>query len=157
MRERPSRRRVLQAAGASAAVALTGLWTARQARAHSFPEAGFTVIHPWCDETPRGARDWPVQLRIIDISVADRLIAASTPVSDRMTLLTPAYITQARGAAGPPGVALHPGRDLVMNRLTPHFVLDHVNTDLRFGFEYPLALVFEQAGEISAALIIGLD
>lgn len=128
-----------------------------RARAHSFPEDGFTVIHPWCDEAPRGTVDWLVQLRIVEISKPDRLLAASTPVAERVSLRTPSYLLSTQRHDTGPGVALRPGRDLVMNRLTPHFVLDRVSTDLRFGFEYPLNLMFERAGEVSAALIIGLD
>jgi copper(I)-binding protein len=53
------------------------------------------------------------------------------------------------------GVELQPGRDLVMSPMTRHFILREVNTDLKFGYEYPLTLVFERAGEVSAALIVG--
>jgi periplasmic copper chaperone A len=148
-----SRRRALMAL----ALPLAGLSGGRPARAHSFPEAGFTVIHPWCEEAPAGRTDWPVQLRIVEVSVSDRLLSASTPVADRMSLRTPPYLAASARSDSGPGVELHPGRDLVMNLLTPHFVLERVNTDLRFGFEYPLTLVFRQAGEVSAALIVGLD
>ncbi len=149
----PSRRRWLVALPALAA----GLAPATRAQAHSFPEDGFTVIHPWCDEARQGTVDCLVQLRIVDITKPDRLLAASTFVADRVSLRMPPYLLSAQGRDKGPGIALHPGRDLVMNRLTPHFVLDRVNTDLRFGFEYPLTLVFERAGEVSAALIVGLD
>lgn len=134
-----------------------GLGAGRGARAHSFPEDGFTVIHPWCEEAPRGTVDWLVQLRITDVSKADRLLAASTPVADGMSLRTPAYLQGIAQRDTGPGVPLQPGRDLVMNQLTQHFVLDRVNTDLRMGFEYPLSLIFERSGEVAAALIVGLD
>jgi copper(I)-binding protein len=134
-----------------------GLATSRPAGAHSYPEDGFTVIHPWCDLAARGTVDWPMQLRIVEITKPDRLLAASTPVADHVSLRTPSYLLSTQRRDSGPGVVLHPGRDLVMNRLTPHFVLDRVNTDLHFGFEYPLNLLFERAGEVSAALIVGLD
>lgn len=134
-----------------------GLATSGPARAHSYPEDGFTVIHPWCEEAKSGTQDLLVQLRIVEISKPDRLLAASTTVADHMILRTPSYLLSTARRDSGPGVALHPGRDLVMNQLTPHFVLDRVNTDLRFGFEYPLTLVFERVGEVSAALIVGQD
>jgi periplasmic copper chaperone A len=138
-------------------VLAAGLATSGPARAHSYPEDGFTVIHPWCEEAPSGTQNLLVQLRIVEIYKPDRLLAASTPVAGHMSLRTPSYLMSTRQGDSGPGVALHPGRDLVMNRLTPHFVLDRVNTDLQFGYEYPLTLVFERVGEVSAALIVGLD
>lgn len=151
-----SRRRLL-AALPMLPVLAASLTVSRLAAAHSFPEAGFTVIHPWCDEAARGTTGWPVRLRIVEVSIADRLLAARTSVAERMNLRTPAYLSSTQRRDSGPGVALHPGRDLVMNELTPHFVLDRVNTDLRFGYEYPLTLMFEHAGEVEAALIVGLD
>ena len=138
-------------------VLATGVVTSRLARAHSFPEDGFTVIHPWCEVAPTGTTDWLVQLRITEVSKADRLLAARTPVASGMSLLTPSYLLASARRDTGPGVLLQPGRDLVMNQLTPHFVLDRVNTDLYMGREYPLSLFFERSGEVHVALIVGLD
>lgn len=119
------------------------------AHAHSYPEDGFTIIHPWVMEAPKGTPVLSVSMVIVEVSKDDRLIAASTPIAAAMELRSP------DGNRPVPGVALQAGRDLVMSPLTHHFVLREVNTDLKFGFEYPLTLVFERAGEISAALIVG--
>ncbi len=133
----------------------------RSARAHAFPEDGFTVLHPWCDEARAGATDLPVLLRIIDIRRADRLLGAETPVATRMLLHLPPRRPfdppAPQGEPGPPGLALQPGHDLNLSHFGPHLLLQQVLTDLHFGREYPLTLRFEQAGNVEAALIIGLD
>jgi hypothetical protein len=155
-----SRRRLLGWSAASV-VAPWAAGLAGPVRAHAFPEEGFTVLHPWCDEARAGATDLPVLLRIVDVQRADRLLGAETPVASRMVLHLPprpAWAASAPSAVGePPGLPLQPGHDLNLSHFGPHLLLTQVLTDLHFGREYPLALHFEQAGRVEAALIIGLD
>jgi copper(I)-binding protein len=133
----------------------------RRARAHAFQEEHFTVLHPWCDEATAGTTDLVVLLRITDISRADRLLRAETPVASQMRLEVPPRrpfdppVTTAPGA--PPSLPLQPGHDLILTPFGPHLLIDKVLTDLHFGREYPLTLQFELAGMVEAALIIGLD
>jgi copper(I)-binding protein len=129
------------------ALALALLAPAGPSWAHEYPVKGFKVIHPWCDEAPKGTAERVVSLRIVEVAAEDRLIAASTPVAESMELR--------RVDAQAAGVALRRGEDLSLDASTAHFVLRGVNTDLRFGQEYPLTLVFERAGEVPAALIVG--
>lgn len=133
----------------------------RHARAHSYAEEHFTVLHPWCDEAKAGTTDLPVLLRIVEIRRADRLLGAETPVASRMQWQLP----RRRSFAAPDqpasevatGLPLEPGRDIILTPFGPHLLIDQVLTDLHFGREYPLSLRFEQAGRVEAALIIGLD
>lgn len=133
--------------GAALAVALAMLAPAMLSLAHEYPVKGFKVIHPWCDEAPKGTAELVVSLRIVEVATEDRLLAASTPVAESIVLR--------RGTAPAAGVALRPGEELSLDASTAHFVLRGVNTDLHFGQEYPLTLVFERAGEVPAALIVG--
>lgn len=120
------------------------------ARSHEYPVQGFKIIHPWCHETPSGTPELAVSLRIVEVAAADRLISASTPVAETVEMRPPST-----GGPAPAGIALRPGEDLSLSPATPHLVLRGVNTDLHFGREYPLTLVFERAGEVPAALIVG--
>ena len=133
--------------GAALALALALLTPAGPSWAHEYPVKGFKIIHPWCDEAPKGTAERVVSLRIIEVATDDRLVSATTPVAESMELRR----VDARAA----GVALRPGQELSLDASTAHFVLRRVNTDLRFGQEYPLTLVFERAGEVPAALIVG--
>ena len=132
-----------------------------QARAHSYSEEGFTVLHPWCEVAPAGTTDLVVLLRIVEISRADRLLGADTPVASQVLLQIPPrrpFDPPAAGATGDaPGLPLQPGHDIILTHFGPHLLIDKVLTDLHFGREYPLTLHFEWAGKVEAALIIGLD
>ncbi len=157
MSARPARRRLLQALAGVPLVLLGG----GAARAHEFPEPGFTIIHPWVPEAPRGTSRLVVSMRIIQISDDDRLLSAHTPVGRALDLHVPARPhALAPAASGPApaepgGIALQRGRELSLSPFGPHLVLRDVNTELRFGFEYPLTLRFEKAGHVEAALIVG--
>jgi hypothetical protein len=145
----PSRRRLF----GWPAAALVAACLPRSARAHAFPVDGFTVLHPWCAEARTGATDLPVLLRIVDIRQADRLLGAQTPVATRRPFDPPAP----QDDPSPPGLPLQPGVDLNLTPFGAHLLLQQVLTDLHFGREYPLTLRFEKAGDVEAALIIGLD
>lgn len=133
----------------------------RQARAHSYPEEGFIVLHPWCDVAPAGSTDLVVLLRIVEINRADRFLGATTPVASQILLRVPPPrpfdlpVNDTVGAA--PSLPMQPGRDIILTPFGPHLRIDRVLTDLHLGREYPLTLHFERAGEVQAALIIGLD
>lgn len=175
----PTRRRLLLAlAGATLGAAGT-----TRVQAHEFPEPGFTIIHPWVPEAPKGTKRLVVSMRIIQISADDRLLAARTPVGAALELRQSGWqrpfqvmhavsvqsaASTARAASAPlaantpsatteppPGILLRRGHDLNFTPFGPHLVLHEVNTDLHYGFEYPLTLRFEKAGEVEAALIIG--
>lgn len=134
------------------AAALLGLAAPAAAVAHEFPEPGFTIIHPWVQEAPKGTRELVVSMRIVQIVADDRLVAASTPVGAALELRLPASLHK---EGERPAIPLRSGRELNISPVGPHFVLRDVNTDLRYGFEYPLTLVFEKAGKVEAALIVG--
>ena len=133
----------------------------QRAQAHAYPEEGFTVLHPWCDVAAKGTTDLTVLMRIVQISRADRFLGAETQVASRILLQLPPRRpfdppdTGARTA--PHGLPMQPGHDLVLTHFGPHLLIERVLADLHFGAEYPLTLHFERAGEVQAALIIGLD
>lgn len=122
------------------------------ATAHEYPEPGFTIIHPWVQEAPKGTRELVVSMRIVQINADDRLLSAWTPVGAALELRVPAALREPDGA---PGIPLSRGRDLNITPFGPHLVLRDVNTDLRHGYEYPLTLVFAKAGTVEAGLIVG--
>lgn len=133
----------------------------RRAQAHSYPEEGFTVLHPWCEVATAGTTDLVVLLRIVEINRADRFLGAETPVASQMLLQIPPRRPFDPPTASPPGAApglpLQPGHDVILTHFGPHLLIERVLTDLHFGREYPLTLQFETAGKVEAALIIGLD
>lgn len=133
----------------------------RRARAHSYSEDGFTVLHPWCEVAAAGTTDLPVLLRIVEISRADRLLGAETPVASQLQLQLPPRRPfdppDAPAAGASPYLPLQPGHDINLSHFGPHLLIDKVLIDLHFGREYPLTLHFERAGKVEAALIIGLD
>jgi copper(I)-binding protein len=150
MRPLFSRRQALCRLGALGGVALAGL-APPAARAHEYPEAYFTVIHPWVPPAPKGTADLTVSLRIIQITQDDRLIGAETTIGE-LTIWVPQHL---RRPEMEPGIPLRRGRELTVNLFGPHLVLWDVNTDLVHGAEYPLTLRFERYGGVEAALIVG--
>ena len=151
------RRRML---GWPVAMALAGSLP-QQVRAHSYPEEGFTVLHPWCDVAAKGTTDLTVLLRIVQISRTDRFLGAETQVASRILLQLPPRRPfdppDAGATTAAPGLPMQPGHDLVLTHFGPHLLIERVLADLHFGAEYPLTLHFERAGDVQAALIIGQD
>jgi copper(I)-binding protein len=147
-----SRRRALAGLGALGAASLAGM-APRAATAHEYPEAHFTVIHPWVPEAKKGTEELSVSMRIIQIARDDLLIGAETTVGE-LELWVPAF---ARRPDQPAGIPLRRGRDLTVNLFGPHFVLLDVNTDLFHGAEFPMRLFFKEHGEAEVALIVGED
>jgi copper(I)-binding protein len=140
----------LAALGACGGAALLGL-APRAARAHEYPEAHLTVIHPWVPPAKKGTAELTVSMRIIQITRDDRLLAAATTVGDLSVWVPPAM----RRPGQTPGIALRSGHELTVNLFGPHLVLWDVNTDLVHGAEYPMSLHFERHGPVEAALIVG--
>jgi copper(I)-binding protein len=117
-------------------------------------------------EAPRGTARLVVSMRIIQISADDRLLSAHTPVGATLELRMPGWrplpnpapaasAASAAAATTPAGIPLRRGHELNFTPFGPHLVLHAVNTELRYGFEFPLTLRFENAGAVEAALIVG--
>lgn len=136
------RRHVLQAA----LCAGVGVF-APAAQAHEYFTAHFTVEHPWTHASARGAGVAAIGMSFLDVTVADRLIAAHSP------LATGAELVGADNSA-PPGIAIPAGQITTLTAAGAHLRLVGLTQPLKLGREYPVTLVFERAGALKASFLV---
>lgn len=134
-------------------VALTGALIALSwpLAAHEYYAQSFQIIHPWTQTAASGARAVGLYMRIVDISVDDRLIAASSEIAERIELRMPLKPSATKTA----GIELQAGKDLSLSAMSAHLMLHGLKTQLHEGRQYPLRLQFEKAGEIKVDFVVG--
>jgi periplasmic copper chaperone A len=134
-------------------LALQALWAASlgwalpQARACEFYTGLLRVTHPWTRATASDATTAVLCMRLDEVTTADRLIGASTPV-----------------ATGAEMGGVEPGRSVdipvpvdQITELTedgPHIRLTGLKHALQVGRDYPLTLEFERSGLVLARMSV---
>ncbi len=137
-----SRRSFLQAGLLLAA----GLGT-QGAKACEFYAATLRISHPWTRACAADAPFALLNLRLDEVTRADRLLQIDTPVADATELWH-----DGQAAALP--LDIPAGRETVLGERSLQLRLLHLNQPLELGRSYPLRLVFEQGGAVSALLNI---
>lgn len=92
-------------------------------------------------------------MEFTQISSADRLLGAFTPVADRVELIQ--STERSAQVAAEQRIELEPGRDVSLSPTTGHLVMRGVNTQLHEGRQYPLTLIFEKAGAVDVEFVVG--
>jgi copper(I)-binding protein len=136
------RRSVLQAG-----VALGVSLLVPAARAHEFFSSSLTVIHPWTRASAEGATSAIVSMIFQDVIQTDRLIGVQTPVAEAAEL---------GGAGRAPALdfLIREGQNAEFTETGVHLRLLRLNHPLLLGREYPMTLIFANAGAIRAALLV---
>ncbi|MEO6747641.1 MAG: copper chaperone PCu(A)C [Caldimonas sp.] len=137
------RRRGLLQAGCALGLALA----APALRAHEFFTGNLTVIHPWTRASSAGATSAIVSMTFEDVVRSDRLVGVQTPVAARAEL-------GGLGAGAPLDFAIPEGRTSTLTETGVHLRLLDLQFPLLQGREYPMTLVFAEAGPIRAALLV---
>jgi periplasmic copper chaperone A len=127
------------------AVAAGAAWPL--ARACEFHAGTLRVTHPWTRATAADATTAVLCMRIDEVSLADRLIGASTPVA-----------TGAEMGGPEPGLAvdvpIEVGSTVELDDSATHLRLTGLKHPLQTGREYPLTLTFERSGLLLARLSV---
>ncbi len=140
--------------GMAMAIASSGL--AFAALGHEYYAAGFKIVHPWAMPTGPADKSTVAFVRFEEISSADRLIGARSPVAGKIEIRGP--IAPAKGVQASPPMAslkaldLPVGGEIEMSQQGVHLVLDEVKGPLLGDRSYPLTLVFEKAGTIETMM-----
>lgn len=142
--DRPSRRAALQAALALAA------WTATGVQAHDFRVGDLAIDHPYATPSNPGVATGAVYFRGIRNRgrSADRLIAASTPVAERVELHRMRLDGEVMRMREIPAIDLPAGQTVPLRHGQPtHLMLLGLKQPLAVGDRFELRLRFAQAGE----------
>lgn len=130
------RRAVLRGAFALGTVLL-----AARVRACEFGVATLTIVHPWVRATGPGATSAAVCMSFKDVLESDRLVAAETPVAERVEL------------AGPDGtIEIPAGTVTELTERGREFLLHGLQYPLEMGRQFPLTLGFAKGGQVRASL-----
>lgn len=142
------RRRILRTAmAATLCAAFVPAWACEYYAEH------FQIIHPSSTPAASGASSVVISMEFTQISSADRLLGAFTPVADRVELIQ--STERSAQVASELGTELEPGHDVTLSPASGHLVMRGVNTQLHEGRQYPLTLIFEKAGAVDVEFVVG--
>jgi len=136
------RRGVLHASLAGCAFLL-----APRARACEFFSSNLRVFHPWTYATEPGRDTAAVSMLFDQVTRADRLIAAETPVADGAEM-------GGLGARADVNFAIPEGRESALAASGTYLRLVRLRQPLEVGRSYPLKLTFEGGDVVAATLNI---
>ena len=126
------------------------------APARSFTQGGIEVVDPWARASLPATTDGGGFFTLTNKgTVPDRLIAASSPVAERVeihaiTVVGPDLRMRAREG----GLALSPGTTLTLKPRGYHLLLTGLKTPLEIGSQAPVTLTFEKAGNMDIELAV---
>lgn len=131
----------------NAGMALGAALMIPRVRAHEYSTSSLTVIHPWTRASAAGATSAIVSMKFEDIVRTDHLIGAETPVADGAEL-------GGDGAGAFFDFSIREGQNAELSETGVFLRLLRLRFPLLLGREYPLTLLFQQAGPVQAALLI---
>lgn len=133
-----------------AALALLGASFATPAHAHDFRAGQLVIDHPYATPSLAGTPNGAAYLRGIRNrgTAPDRLVAASTPVAERVELhemTTEGDVMRMREV---PAIDLPAGQEVQLRHgQRYHLMLINLRQQLKVGDRFDLTLKFEKAGE----------
>lgn len=118
-----------------------------RANACEFFTPNLKIVHPWSRATGDDATSVAVCMTFDDVSASDSLIGAESPVC---------AAAEMGGVGAKPFVdfLIPEGQTTVMTETGTHLRLVGLQFALPAGREYPLTLIFKNAGPVSAKLSI---
>jgi copper(I)-binding protein len=136
------------------AIALTICTT--HAFAHEYTLGSIRIIHPWARATPPGAPTGGAYLALENKGPDDRLISASTQVSESVEMHSMSMqgnVMQMQKLDK--GIALPAGKTVTFAPGVLHIMLINLKAPLKEGQSFPMHLKFEKAGEINVDVKVG--
>lgn len=138
------RRRLLQTGLALGAACLLPA-----ARACEFFTTNLRVTHPWTRAT--GGEDFAIVcMKFDEVTITDRLIRVETPVATRAELA-------GVGGLRPLKFLIPKGRETLLSETGTFVRLSGLQHPLEVARSYPLTLVFEKGGVVSADLSVDYE
>lgn len=131
---------------------LAGLlaWSAwaGQAAAHEYFAPNFVLFHPWAVASEQGQTDVPVYFTTREVEEGDRLLRAYSPIAESVAFVSadsqPLDALELKSGAGEQFFSTE-----------SHLLLKGRKTDIHWGRNYPLVLVFEKAGMMNVSISVG--
>jgi copper(I)-binding protein len=114
------------------------------AAAHA--QDGLKIEQPWARATPGGAKNGAAYVTL-ESAAPDALVAASSPVADRVELHTHAQEGGVMKMRRVEEVPLDPGKKVVLKPGGEHIMLMGLKRPLTEGERFPLTLTFRKAGK----------
>lgn len=103
------------------------------------------IDNAWARATP-GSSKIGAAYATIRVPAADRLVAAATPVAQKAELHTMEMSGMVMKMRPVAGIAIVPGKPLVLAPGALHIMLTGLKRPLRAGESFPLTLTFQKAG-----------
>lgn len=110
-------------------------------------ESGPRIEHPWARATPGQSKTGAAYVTIAAGSVADKLIAVSTPVAGKTELHTASNDNGVMKMRPVDAIALPAGQTVELKPGGFHMMMLDLKQPLKEGERFPLTLVFEKAGK----------
>jgi copper(I)-binding protein len=113
------------------------------------------VDKAWARATAAGAMSGGIFLTVTDTGAPDRLVGASTPVAATAELhetVNDNGVMRMRPVAGLP---LETGGTVVLKPGSYHVMLMGLRQQLKPGDSFPVTLMFEKAGAVTATVMVG--
>jgi len=133
-----------------AALALLGASIATPAHAHDFRAGQLVIDHPYATPSLAGTPNGAAYLRGIRNrgTAPDRLVAASTPVAERVELHEMSTEGDVMRMREVPAIDLPAGQEVQLRHgQRYHLMLINLRQPLKVGDRFDLTLKFEKAGE----------
>jgi copper(I)-binding protein len=120
------------------------------------PDAKSIVVdHPWARATPAGAKTGAAYMTLINNgSAGDRLLAATTPVADKIQFHSVSEDNGVSRMREMHDVAVAPGAKVAFGPGGMHVMLVGLKQPLKEGQTFPLSLTFEKAGKVDVTVSV---
>lgn len=133
------------------------LWALLPAYAHDFRVGAVVVDHPYATPTLAGVSNGAAYFRGIRNrgTATDRLVAASTPVAERVELHRMALDGDIMRMRAVDAIELPAGKELQMRHgQSLHLMLVNLKKPLLVGERFDLTLRFEKSGETTVKVLV---
>lgn len=141
-----------------AALLLAGSSLHIPALAHDYSLGDLHIQHPWSRPLPPVAPTGAVYLDIENRGEhGDRLTGASTPIAGYVELHEHVHENGLMKMRQIDGLELAPGQSVEFTPGGYHVMLFDLKQPLTAGHEYPLTLIFQQAGEVEVMVKVQQD
>lgn len=126
---------------------------APMAFAHDAKIGAITIQHPYAPAMPAAARNGIVYTTIVNRGESDRILAASTPASEKVELHTTVRDGNAMRMRAVEAIPIAMGGTLALQPGQRfHLMLINLAKPLREGDSFPMRLTFEKAGAIDLTI-----
>jgi len=113
------------------------------------------VDNAWARATAAGAMSGGIFLTVTDTGAPDRLVGVSTPVAATAELHETVNDNGVMRMRPVPGLALEPGKPVVLQPGSYHVMLMGLRQQLKPGDSFPVTLRFEKSAPVTATVMVG--